>query len=105
MAHVQPVRARVPRRRAVRAGVCVLEDVLGTAGFAHVSCLAEQAKILFDEAEENNLDLKVKNQRWLRWSVSGRPTYVFQHAHPSAHATAPWYFCSHRLHLRQRSNL
>ena len=41
----------------------------GTAGFAHVSCLAEQAKILFDEAEENNLDLKVKNQRWLRWSV------------------------------------
>ena len=28
----------------------------GTAGFAHVSCLAEQAKILVDEAEENNLD-------------------------------------------------
>ena len=27
----------------------------GTAGFAHVSCLAEQAKILFAEAEENNL--------------------------------------------------
>ena len=27
----------------------------GTAGFAHVSCLAEQAKILFVEAEENNL--------------------------------------------------
>ena len=30
----------------------------GTAGFAHVSCLAEQAKILFAEAEENNLDAK-----------------------------------------------
>ena len=29
----------------------------GTAGFAHVSCLAEQAKILFAEAEENNLDM------------------------------------------------
>ena len=40
----------------------------GTAGFAHVSCLAEQAKILFAEAEENNLDLKVKNARWRRWT-------------------------------------
>ena len=30
----------------------------GTAGFAHVSCLAEQAKILVAEAEENNLDDK-----------------------------------------------
>ena len=27
----------------------------GTAGFVHVSCLAEQAKILYAEAEENNL--------------------------------------------------
>ena len=41
----------------------------GTAGFAHVSCLAEQAKILFAEAVENNLDLKVKNARWKRWST------------------------------------
>jgi hypothetical protein len=39
----------------------------GTAGFAHVSCLAEQAKILFAEAEENNLDWKVKSARWDRW--------------------------------------
>ena len=39
----------------------------GTSGFAHVSCLAEQAKILVAEAEENNLDVKVKNQRWKRW--------------------------------------
>jgi hypothetical protein len=39
----------------------------GTAGFAHVSCLAEQAKILVAEALENNLD-KV-NERWLRWCV------------------------------------
>ncbi|CAH0365938.1 unnamed protein product [Pelagomonas calceolata] len=36
----------------------------GTAGFAHVSCLAEQAKILCDEAEENN---KPKNPAWVRW--------------------------------------
>jgi len=39
----------------------------GTAGFAHVSCLAEQAKILVAEAEENNLDHKVKDARFARW--------------------------------------
>ena len=38
-----------------------------TAGFAHVSCLAEQAKILVEQAMENNLDHKVKNERWARW--------------------------------------
>jgi tetratricopeptide (TPR) repeat protein len=36
----------------------------GTAGFAHVSCLAEQAKILTAEAEENN---KSKDPAWTRW--------------------------------------
>merc|ERR1719248_3570 len=30
----------------------------GTAGFAHVPCLAEQAKILREEAEYNNLGYK-----------------------------------------------
>ena len=39
----------------------------GTAGFAHVSCLAEQAKILREEAEENNLDRKVLSARFARW--------------------------------------
>ena len=39
----------------------------GTAGFAHVSCLAEQAKILFAEAEENNLDAKALNAKIDRW--------------------------------------
>jgi len=39
----------------------------GTAGFAHVSCLAEQAKILYAEADENNLDDKVLDERWNRW--------------------------------------
>jgi len=29
--------------------------------------LAEQAKILFQEAEENNLDWDLKNPRWARW--------------------------------------
>jgi tetratricopeptide (TPR) repeat protein len=39
----------------------------GTAGFAHVSCLAEQAKILVAEAEENNLDAKALNAKLDRW--------------------------------------
>ena len=32
-----------------------------------MSCLAEQAKILYAEAEENNLAFKVQNERWKRW--------------------------------------
>jgi len=43
----------------------------GTAGFAHVSCLAEQAKILMEEAEYNNLDEKVKQARWGQWPLAG----------------------------------
>ena len=39
----------------------------GTAGFAHVSCLAEQAKILREEAEERNLGIEARNARWLQW--------------------------------------
>ncbi len=39
----------------------------GTVGFVHVSCLAEQAKILWAEAEENNLGFKVMTERWERW--------------------------------------
>ena len=39
----------------------------GTAGFAHVSCLAEQAKILREEAEYNNLGVEALNERWGRW--------------------------------------
>ena len=35
----------------------------GTAGFAHVSCLAEQAKILYAEATENHSD----DTQWHRW--------------------------------------
>jgi hypothetical protein len=41
----------------------------GTAGFAHVSCLAEQVKILVAEGEENNLGVKVLDERWLRWAT------------------------------------
>ena len=39
----------------------------GTSGFVHVSCLAEQAKILVAEAFENNLSDKAKNEKWSRW--------------------------------------
>ena len=39
----------------------------GTAGFAHVSCLAEQAKILVAEAEENNLGDKAFDESFQRW--------------------------------------
>ncbi len=40
----------------------------GTAGFAHVSCLAEQAKILVAEAEERHLD-DDKFERWHHCSL------------------------------------
>ena len=43
----------------------------GTAGFAHVSCLAEQAQILVAEAEENNLDNKALQARCDRWDICG----------------------------------
>ncbi|CAH0372095.1 unnamed protein product [Pelagomonas calceolata] len=39
----------------------------GTAGFAHVSCLAEQAKILVADAEERNLD----DDKFERWYTCG----------------------------------
>ena len=41
----------------------------GTAGFAHVSCLAEQAKILNDEGEENNLSPEGRWDRWFKCSL------------------------------------
>mmetsp|Transcript_12050 Transcript_12050/g.33376 ORF Transcript_12050/g.33376 Transcript_12050/m.33376 type:complete len:334 (+) Transcript_12050:88-1089(+) len=41
----------------------------GENGFAHVSCLARQAKILVEEAEENNLDIKAKTERFRRWDT------------------------------------
>ena len=44
----------------------------GTAGFAHVSCLAEQAKSLMDEVEENNLSDRALEKRWARWHKCGQ---------------------------------
>jgi hypothetical protein len=42
-----------------------------TEGFVHVSCLAEQAKILVAEAEENNLGQELLCKKWGRWSGCG----------------------------------
>ena len=39
----------------------------GAAGFAHVSCLARQAKIMYAEAEERGLDDEAFDARWARW--------------------------------------
>ena len=42
-----------------------------TAGFAHVSCLARQAKIYFAEIEENYSDDAELDARWERWRTCG----------------------------------
>ncbi len=59
----------------------------GTAGFAHVSCLAEQAKILREEAEYNNLGLDALNTRWMRWAVCG---VCEQRYHGVVHCALGW---------------
>ena len=41
----------------------------GAAGFAHVSCLARQAKVLVAEAEERDLDGDAFGARWRRWDT------------------------------------
>ena len=38
-----------------------------TEGFVHVSCLVEQAKILREEAVENNLGVNACDAKWARW--------------------------------------
>ena len=59
----------------------------GTAGFVHVSCLAEQAKILLAEAEENNLDAKAFDERWRRW---GRCSLCEQDYHGVVRCALGW---------------
>ena len=59
----------------------------GTAGFAHVSCLAEQAKILVAEAEENNLDDGPFNERWHRWHTC---SLCEQHYHGAVYCALGW---------------
>ena len=59
----------------------------GTAGFAHVSCLAEQAKILMDEVEENNLGDKVGHERFRRWQTC---SLCKQDYHGVVHCALGW---------------
>ncbi len=53
--------------RKTKEGLVRMCACRGTAGLAHVSCLAEQAKILVAEAEENHLGSKAFNSRFQRW--------------------------------------
>ena len=48
--------------RHTKEGLVRMCACRGTAGFAHVSCLAEQAKILREDAVANN-----KDSQWHRW--------------------------------------
>jgi tetratricopeptide (TPR) repeat protein len=59
------------RRHTANEGLVRMCACRGTSGFAHLSCLVRQAQILVAEAEENNLDGKVKSQRWDRWYSCG----------------------------------
>ena len=59
----------------------------GTAGFAHVSCLAEQAKLLCEEGEYNNLDKQVQNERFRRWYMC---SLCEQQYHGVVHCALGW---------------
>jgi tetratricopeptide (TPR) repeat protein len=59
----------------------------GTAGFAHVSCLAEQAKILLAEGEENNLSNKAMDERVKRWRAC---SLCEQHYHGVVSCALGW---------------
>ena len=68
-------RARVARLPGLATHEVEDEDVLrgcscrGAAGFAHVSCLVEQAKVLIADAEERGLGGDAFNARWDRWDT------------------------------------
>ena len=57
----------------VRGCACGDRDSVasGRTGIAHVSCLAQQAKMLREEAEENKLDNEQFSSRWARWHTCG----------------------------------
>jgi len=64
----------------------------GTAGFAHVSCLAEQAKILAAEAEENNYLFGTErgNSNWTRWHTCSLCKQEYHGVVPCALGWACW---------------
>ena len=57
----------------VRGCACGDRDGISSPelGVAHVSCLAEQAKILVAEVEENNPGHRMANQSWKLWYMCG----------------------------------
>ena len=59
----------------------------GAAGVAHVSCLAKQAKILCDEAEENDWDDERYDESWNKWNKCGM---CKQHYHGMAINALGW---------------
>ena len=59
----------------------------GMAGFAHVSCLAEEVKILVAGALENNLGEKALTERWQRWDVC---SLCEQHYHGVVKCALGW---------------
>jgi len=59
----------------------------GNSGIAHVSCLAEQAKILLEEVEENNLDDEMFDERYARWSTC---SLCKQHYHGVVRCALGW---------------
>jgi len=61
------------REGLVRGCTCGDRDGVASPelGVAHVSCLAEQAKILVAEAEENNLSDQAFDVMWGRWQACG----------------------------------
>ena len=62
----------------------------GSTGVAHVSCLAEQAKVLVAEALENRLGAKVFNERWRRWDTCSLCEQTYHGAVACALAWACW---------------
>ena len=52
-----------------------------------MSCLAEQAKILREEAEEDNLGQKVLHEKWLRWDTC---SLCEQHYHGVVKCALGW---------------
>jgi len=72
--------------RHTKEGLVRMCACRGTAGFAHVSCLAEEAKILVAGAMENNLD----DIQWHRWHTCSLCEQQYYHDVRCALGWACW---------------